>query len=212
MHNFSFSFTHCIGCAPGIKLSLKLRPQFKPIDFCERNLPYALWDPVATELESLVKADLYTPINLLGSPLVVTPKPDRRVRLYDIDKCTVYDQFIDANFPIQKMEVVLHRPKHSRYFCTLDFYEAYLHFEVDKESALIQAVSIHKGTYKVNYLNYGIKTAFSECNRIMHQILHDIPTKSSLFWRHCCLWRNTWRMRCESSQMPHTSVSIWSTT
>ena len=183
MHDFNSIFEQRIGRAPGIKLSLKLRPNSKPIYVRERNLPYALRDPVAAELDTLVKAGIYTPINLSdwGSPLVITPKPGGRIRLCVDYKCTVNDQLIAANFPFPKQEEVLHSLKNSRYFCTLDLYQAYLHFEVDEESAKIQAVSTHKGTFKVNRLNYGIKTAPSEFNRIMHQILHDIPNTVHYF-------------------------------
>lgn len=42
-------------------------------------------------------------------------------------------------------------------------------------------MSTHRGTYKVNRLSFGIKTAPSEFNRIINQILHDIPKTEAYF-------------------------------
>lgn len=177
IQDFNTIFKQCIGRAPNIKLSLKLRKNSKPVYIRERDVPFALRDPLAAEIDSLEESGIFTPINLSdwGSPIVIAPKPDGRIRLCVDYKCTVNDQLIDAKFPIPKVDEVIHSLQGSRYFCVLDLYKAYLHFEVDEESALLQAVSTHKGTYKVNRLNYGIKTAPSEFNRIMHQILHDLP-------------------------------------
>ena len=47
---------------------------------------------------------------------------------------------------------------------------------VDEESAIVQSISTHRGTYKMNRLSFGIKTASSEFNRIIEKILRDITT------------------------------------
>ena len=67
------------------------------------------------------------------------------------------------------------------FFCRLDFYKAFLHIPVDEESAFVQTITTHRGTYKMNRLSFGIKTASSEYNRIIDQILRDIPKTESYF-------------------------------
>lgn len=41
-------------------------------------------------------------------------------------------------------------------FCIIDLAEAYLHIKLDDESAKIVALSIHRGTYLVHLLFYGL--------------------------------------------------------
>ncbi|UYV73839.1 hypothetical protein LAZ67_11001072 [Cordylochernes scorpioides] len=40
--------------------------------------------------------------------------------------------------------------KDSKYFCRLDLYKAYLHLKTDEESSIIQTISRHRGTYRMN--------------------------------------------------------------
>ncbi|KAK9685680.1 Reverse transcriptase (RNA-dependent DNA polymerase) [Popillia japonica] len=85
-----------------------------------------------------------------------------------------------------------------KYFCTLDIQNAYLHMKVDDATArcycgnashiyaqrrlqgqqthvaVMQAISTHKGVYKVNRLMFGVKVAPSAWQRFMDQILQDL--------------------------------------
>lgn len=60
-------------------------------------------------------------------------------------------------------------------------FKAYLHVKVDKDSQSIQTISTHRGTYKMNRLSFGIKTAPSEFNRIIDQVLSGLQGVSSYF-------------------------------
>ncbi|KAK9667565.1 Reverse transcriptase (RNA-dependent DNA polymerase) [Popillia japonica] len=68
-----------------------------------------------------------------------------------------------------------------KYFCTLDISQAYLHMPVDDESAMLQAISTHKGTYKVKRLMFGIKIAPNVWQRFMDQLLVDIKGVACFF-------------------------------
>lgn len=116
-----------------------------------------------------------------GSPLVVVPKADGRFRMCVDYKVGVNPQLEEAHHPIPKIENALNKLRDSKYFCTLDLYNAYHHVEVDEGSARIQAISTHKGTFQVNRLSQGIKTAPSEFNRILEQILEGLEGVSSYF-------------------------------
>ncbi|XP_018376031.1 PREDICTED: uncharacterized protein LOC108769509 [Trachymyrmex cornetzi] len=52
---------------------------------------------------------------------------------------------------------------------------------LDEESKIIQTISIHRGTYKINRLSFGIKTASSEFHRILDQILSDLDGITTYF-------------------------------
>lgn len=52
---------------------------------------------------------------------------------------------------------------------------------MDEDSQAIQTISTHKGTYKINRLSFGIKTAPSDFNRIIDQVLSGLQGVSSYF-------------------------------
>ncbi|XP_054275019.1 uncharacterized protein K02A2.6-like [Macrosteles quadrilineatus] len=180
---FAPIFEPKIGCVPNFTVSLHLRSGAKPIFNRERNVPHALIDQVNKELDLLENEGIISPVTSSdwGSPLVVIPKADGSVRLCVDYKCGVNERIVQANHPIRKIDDVLDSLRGSRYFCKLDLYKAYLHLKVDEESSIIQTMSTHRGTYRVNRLSFGIKTAPSEFNRILTQILKGLPKTEAYF-------------------------------
>ncbi|XP_008484885.1 uncharacterized protein K02A2.6-like, partial [Diaphorina citri] len=81
----------------------------------------------------------------------------------------------------RRIDDVLHSLRNSRYFCKLDLYKAYLHLKVDEESSMIQTISTHRGTFRMNRLSFGIKTAPSDFNRILCQILKGLQGVEAYF-------------------------------
>ncbi|XP_054275642.1 uncharacterized protein K02A2.6-like [Macrosteles quadrilineatus] len=183
LNEFASIFEEKIGCVPNIQVSLTLRDDTKPVFTKERDVPYALRERVEKELESLEKEGIITPIATSDwrSPLVIIPKPDGGLRLCVDYKCGVNERLVSANFPIRTVEDVLNSLRNSKYFCKLDLYKAYLHLAVDKESSEIQTMSTHKGTFLMNRLSFGIKTAPSEFNRILSQILNGLNKCEAYF-------------------------------
>lgn len=177
INEFPNTFEQKIGRMPTHTVKLQLRDNAKPRCLRERTVPFALRKKVEEELDLLEKSNIITPVPTSdwASPLVIIPKPDGRVRLAIDYKTTVNDQLVDAKYPIQRIDEILHNLREAHFFCKLDLYHAYLHVPVDEDSSNIQSISTHKGTFRVNRLNYGIKTAPSEFNRIMSQILQPVP-------------------------------------
>lgn len=93
----------------------------------------------------------------------------------------VNQRLIDAHYPIRKIDHIFNSLSDSKYFCRLDLFKAYLHVQVDEQSSIIQTISTHRGTYRMNRLAFGIKTAPAEFNRIMDQILRDVPKTEYYF-------------------------------
>ena len=171
------------GCTPNVTCSLKLREKSKPIFLKERQVPYALQEAVEEELDNLERDNIITRVDTSdwGSPLVVIPKPDGTVRLCVDYKIAVNPQLTSAHYPIRRIDDILNNLKDSAYFCRLDLFKAYLHVKVDEESRAIQTISTHRGTYQMNRLSFGIKTAPSEFNRILEQILQGLEGTLSYF-------------------------------
>ncbi|GBM20264.1 hypothetical protein AVEN_216678-1 [Araneus ventricosus] len=90
---------------------------------------------------------------------------------------------MNVNYPIKKIDEVLNSLRYSKYFCKLDLFKAYLHLQTDEKGIIIQTISIsaHRGTYKMNRLSFGIKTAPAEFNRVIDQILNGLPKTIAYF-------------------------------
>lgn len=183
LEKFKDIFEPKVGCIPNFTCSLKQRKEAKPVFLKARDVPFALRNKVNSELDTLEAQGIITKIDCVdwGSPLVVIPKPDGSVRLCVDYKIAVNPQLKDAHYPIPKIEDILSSLCNAKFFCTLDLFKAYLHVLVDDESKVIQTISTHRGTYKMNRLSFGIKTAPSEFHRILDQILNGLEGVATYF-------------------------------
>ncbi|XP_055916502.1 uncharacterized protein K02A2.6-like [Eupeodes corollae] len=183
MNKYSTIFEQRVGCIPNVVCSLKLKEKTKPIYVREREVPFALREKVEKELDELENDGIISKVNTSdwGSPLVIIPKPDGKVRLCVDYKVGVNPQLETAHYPIKRIDELLNQLRNSKYFCRLDLYKAYLHVLVDEESKQVQTISTHRGTYRMNRLSFGIKTAPSEFNRILDQILQGLEGTLSYF-------------------------------
>lgn len=175
---FAERFQKIVGKMPTDELKgiLRLRPNARPIFIKARTVPYALREKADEELDTLEREGVITQISHSdwGAPLVIVVKPNGSLRLCVDYKIGVNPQIEDAHYPIPKIDEILNELRDSKYFCVLDLYKAYLHIPVDEETAKIQTISTHKGTYRVNRLSMGIKSAPSEFHRILNQILREV--------------------------------------
>jgi hypothetical protein len=108
-----------------------------------------------------------------GSTLIVIPKPDGNVQLCVDTKIGVNLQLVNANYPIRQIDDILNSLRNSKYFCHLDLYDAFLHVLADDENSQIQTVTTSRGTYRMNHVSFGIKTAPIEFNHIIDQIIKN---------------------------------------
>ena len=182
---FAETYKQVVGCIPEeeVKGILRLREKARPVFMKARPVPFALCDKVDEELDTLVEQGVLTPTPYSdwGSPLVVVPKPNGTVRLCVDHKVGVNPQIEDTHYPIPKIDEILNELRDAKFFCTLDLFKAYHHIPVDEDTAKIQTLSTHKGTYRVNRLSQGIKTAPSEFHRIFQQILSGLDGTIAYF-------------------------------
>lgn len=176
-------FQQTVGCCKNFKISLKLRNNAKPIAFKAREVPQALKAEVEQELETLEKQNIISKVQESdwASPLVVVPKANGKVRLCVDYKVGVNPQLQDAHYPIPRIDDLLTALNSSTYYCSLDLVKAYLQVPVDQESAKIQTIITHKGTYTVNRLSFGIKTAPNEFHLIMDKVLTGLQGVTTYF-------------------------------
>lgn len=108
-------------------------------------------------------------------------KPDGNVRICAGYKITVNSQLQNNRYPIPRIEEIFNKLSGGKYFTTLDIHKVYLHVGMDDEGAKIQAICTHMGTYNVNRLMFGIKTAPNYWQSIMDRILEGITGVACYF-------------------------------
>ncbi|XP_063634605.1 uncharacterized protein K02A2.6-like [Cydia splendana] len=149
MSEFSNIFDGTLGCIPNYKGRFTLNENSTPIFVKPRRIPYALKDKVDDEIERLCKQGVITKIDNSewGTPPIV--KPNGSIRLCADYKVTL-NKAIKDEYLIPIIEDILVEMNGGELFCTLDLSQAYLHMMMDEESAMMQTLSTHKGTFKVN--------------------------------------------------------------
>ena len=66
---------------------------------------------------------------------------------------------LDRKYPIPQIDDILGKMQGGKYFVSLDISKAYFCLMVTAESAKLQCISTHRGSYEVNCLMPGTKTA-----------------------------------------------------
>ncbi|XP_028177592.1 uncharacterized protein K02A2.6-like [Ostrinia furnacalis] len=165
-----------LGKIPNYKAHLNLKENTQPIFIKPRRIPYALKPKVDEEIDRLCKIGVITKIDHSewGTPIVPIVKPNGSIRLCADYKITLNKVIQDEKYPIPIIEDIFSEMNGGKIFCTLDITQAYLNMEMDEESALLQTLSTHKGTYKVNRLMFGVKVAPSLWQRFMDQLLQGL--------------------------------------
>jgi hypothetical protein len=101
-------------------------------------------------------------------------KPNRSIHLCADYKITLNKVIKDEKYPIPIFEDLFSEMNGGQLFCTLDISQAYLHMEMDDDSAIMQTLSTHKGTYKVNRLMFEVKVAPNLWQKFMDRTLQGI--------------------------------------
>ncbi|XP_026679437.1 uncharacterized protein K02A2.6-like isoform X1 [Diaphorina citri] len=116
-----------------------------------------------------------------GTPIVHIDKPNGDIRICADYKVTLNKCIQDMNYPIPRIDDVFAQMNGGKHFCTLDLSKAYLHYEMDEQSAMLQSLSTHKGVYRVNRLMFGVKVAPGLCQQFMDKLLQGVPGVQCFF-------------------------------
>ncbi|XP_045537307.1 uncharacterized protein K02A2.6-like [Papilio machaon] len=176
-------FKSDLGKIPNYKGHFNLKENTQPIFIKPRRIPYALKTKVDEEIERLCKLGVITKVDHSewGTPVVPVVKPNGSIRLCADYKVTLNKVILDEQYPIPMIEDIFAEMNGGKLFCTLDITQAYLNMVMDDESAMLQTLSTHKGTYKVNRLMFGVKVAPSLWQGFMDRLLQGLEGVKCFF-------------------------------
>jgi hypothetical protein len=180
---FATVFDGTLGCIPNYKAHLTLQDNTTPIFIKPRRIPYALKDKVDKEIDRLCHLGVITKVDNSewGTPVVPVVKTNGSIRLCADYKVTLNKVIKDEQYPIPIVEDIFSEMNGGKLFCTLDITQAYLNMQMDESSSMMQTLSTHKGTFKLNRLMFGVKIAPNLWQKFMDRILQDLKGVKCFF-------------------------------
>jgi hypothetical protein len=116
-----------------------------------------------------------------GTPIVPVIQKGSRICVCGDYKCTLNKKIKDDRYPIPHIDEVSAKLSGGAYFCKLDIHRAYLHSQVDEESAKMQTITTHLGNFLVKRLFFGIKNGPSIFQRYIDQLLGHLDGVTVFF-------------------------------
>ncbi len=177
VHAHSALFSEELGLIKGTTAQLYPKEGSKPRFYRARQVPYAMREPVAREIDRQVALGILEPVKFSpwGTPVVPIRKKDGSIRLCGDYKITVNRETITETFPLPRVEDLLASLAGGTAFSKLDLKQAYQQVALDDEAKRMVTINTHKGLYQVNRLPFGVASAPSLFQRIMENLLQGIP-------------------------------------
>lgn len=173
LKEFEDVFSAGLGVYKGPPVALQLNDGARPKAFRPRTVPMALRAAVEEELHKLVQQGVLTRIEYTdwATPIVAVKKTDGSIRICGDYKSTVNQCIKSHAHQVPSVNDLLSRLDGGRVFAKLDMAQAYQQLAVDEETAKIQAITTHKGTFAVNRLQFGIASAPGIFQSLMERLL-----------------------------------------
>lgn len=173
---FDDIFDDAFGTLKNVCERVNVKPDAKPIFCRHRNIVYALRDPVSNEIDRLIVAGVYVATNSSdwATPLVIVTKANKTVRLVGDYSVTVNRSIVAEDYPIPNIEEILYDFGSCTQYSKFDITEAYMHMEVDEDTAKLLTVNTPKGLFRVTRLNYGIQSAPAKWQRYVETVFKPV--------------------------------------
>ncbi|XP_011883987.1 PREDICTED: uncharacterized protein K02A2.6-like [Vollenhovia emeryi] len=125
------------GTLTGPPISLHRKPGTTPIFAKAREIPIALRDAYAREIDSKIESGFYKKVEYSEwlSTTHVVAKKNGQLRITGNYKPTVNPRVVIDEHPIPKVEHIFSHFKEAQIFCHLDVSDAYSHLVLDEESS-----------------------------------------------------------------------------
>ena len=159
------------------QLDLHVDKSVTPIAQPLRQTPFKMKKQIEDKIDELEKNDI---IEKTSGPtpwvsnIAAVPKQNNTVR-FAIDMRQANEAILRERFPMPNIDETLQQMNGASVFSRLDLTEAFHQIEISEQSRYITTFVCHKGLYRYKRLNYGVSSASGLFQRILQQILQDIP-------------------------------------
>lgn len=165
-------FSSELGCYKGPPVRFELNDD-QPRSLPPRIVPMALREPVEKELAKLEAQGILVRLDYSdwATPIVPVKKSDGTIRICGDYKSTVNLKIKSHAHKVPSVNDLLSRIDGGKVFAKLDMSQAYQQLTVDEDTAKMQAIATHKGTFAVTRLQFGIAAAPGIFQSLMERLL-----------------------------------------
>ncbi|XP_049279424.1 uncharacterized protein K02A2.6-like [Anopheles funestus] len=184
LDSFANVFSEFPGKLIGPPAKVHLRENATPVFAKARDVPLALRDRYAAEIDSKIKSGFYEKVDYSewASPTHVVVKKNGKLRIRGNYKPTVNPMMIIDEHPIPRIESIFNRMKGATLFCHLDVTDAYTHLPIDMQfrEVLTLNTTTH-GLIRPTRAVYGAANIPTIWQRRMEEILLGLPNVVSFY-------------------------------
>ena len=172
---FPTVFKEGVGKLAG-KYQIRLQGDASPVQHAPRRVPVALRDRLKTTLDSMVKAQIITPVTDPTpwiSSMVVVPKKSGALRIC-LDPKELNKAIQREHYPLPTIEDVATRLYGAKVFTVLDVRSGFWHVVLDEPSSFLTTFHTPFGRYRWNRMPFGICSAPEVFQRRMHEVIEGL--------------------------------------
>ena len=166
-------FSEELGFCSKVKAKFDVKENIMLVFCSRRTVPYASVEIIDKELERLEKLGVIEKklLHPRAAPVVYVKK--KKIRICTDYSTRLNDCLKEINYPL-RWEEIFANLNGGHIFSKLDLSEAYLKIPVEEKYAELLTINTHRGLFKMNRLQYGIKVAPSIFQKIMDTMLVDL--------------------------------------
>ncbi|XP_018406088.1 PREDICTED: uncharacterized protein K02A2.6-like, partial [Cyphomyrmex costatus] len=177
-------FSNTPGKLTGSPVSVHFKPGATPIFSRAREVPLALRDEYAKEIEAKLASGFYERVEFSewASTTHIVTKKNGKIRITGNYKPTLNQCIVIDEHPIPKPEHLFNKMKNANLFCHLDITDAYTHLPVDEKFA--HALTLNTPTHgliRPKRAVYGAANIPAIWQRRMETVLRDLPNVLNFF-------------------------------
>ena len=176
-------FSEELGHVSGVKASIRLDPDARPI-FCKsRPVPLAMRPRIEQEIERLLRNKVIRKVEHSdwATPIVPVLKPDQSVRITG-DYSVTLNRFLKIeHYPVPLFEDVFSTLRGGQSFSKIDLSDAYHQIELDEEAKALTTINTHLGLYQFERLPFGIGSAPSIFQSVIDTVVKGLEQTSAFF-------------------------------
>lgn len=169
-------FSDLPGKTDVVECQLKLTTA-QPIHVRQYPIPFAVKEAIEKEIQEMLRLGIIEKsTSAYQAPIVVVKKKDGTMRLC-IDFRQLNNVVVPVAEPIPGANTMFARLTGRQYFSKFDFTKGYCQVQVPMASTSKEATafSCDSGLYQFRVMPFGIKTALTVFNRLMREVVGDIP-------------------------------------
>ena len=170
-------FTASLGKLEGVTAKLYVDETVQPRYCKPRPVPLAMRAKVESKLDRLQEERVIRPVEFSewAAPIVPVLKASGDIRICGDYKVTINHAVKVDKYPIPNIDDLFTKESGGRLFTTLDLSNAYQQVVLDEESRKLTTINTTRGLFEYVRLPYGVSSAPGIYQRIMEQLLQNIP-------------------------------------